>query len=321
MMGPAIVAAFAIFVAVAAVVTLLSNPGSSPTERRLSRLQTTRSDRSDDMSKVLRTDSGTFPFLRRFVSGSWSERTNLSLRQAGWGLKVSEYLLIRIFIAVIFAVVAGLIMRGSSVIILFVLASAAGGYWVPAFFLQTARSRRIEKVNRQLAETLDLVANALRSGFAFTQAVELAAKQVDAPIRDELLHFLRDVSLGASNEVALQELADRTGSYDLEMMVATILVQRTTGGNLAEIMGNVSDTIKERERIVGEIRALTGSQRLTGFILSIYPIFLALLFLAMAPDIMGVLVTEPVGRVLLGVAATLQVLGIVTIRRILRPEF
>jgi tight adherence protein B len=316
----AIIGAVAAFVAVSAIVALIVRSGSGrQLERRFDRLQ--KAAETSDVGNVLLTDSGTFPFLRRFVTGSaWADATALKLRQAGSRMKVSEYLLIRAFLATIAGVVIGFLLRDSSIVLPLAIVAGLVGYMVPSWILQMAQARRVNAINGQLAETLSLVANALRSGFAFTQAVELATKQVESPIRDELLRYLRDVSLGASTEVALQELADRTASYDLEMMVATILVQRNTGGNLSEILDNVADTIRERERIAGEIRALTASQRLTGLILSIYPIFLASIFFLLAPDLMRVLVEEELGRALLVVAITLQVIGIVTIRRILRPE-
>jgi tight adherence protein B len=110
---------------------------------------------------------------------------------------------------------------------------------------------------------------------------------------------------------------ERTGSLDIEMMVTTILVQRTTGGNLSEILDNVAETIRERERLKGEIQALTASQRFSGLVLSIYPAFLAAVFFLIAPSVMKVLVTEEVGRILLAVAIGLQLIGAWTIRRIL----
>jgi tight adherence protein B len=104
------------------------------------------------------------------------------------------------------------------------------------------------------------------------------------------------------------------------MMVSSIIIQRSTGGNLSEILDGVADTVREREHLQGEIRALTASQRFTGLVLSVYPIGLGLVLFALAPSTWGVLVTEETGRMLLGVAAALQVLGIFTIRRILTLE-
>ena len=102
--------------------------------------------------------------------------------------------------------------------------------------------------------------------------------------------------------------------------MTTILVQRTTGGNLSEVLDNVAETIRERERLQGEIRALTASQRFTGQILSLYPIALGGLFTLIAPSMMKVLWQDDLGRVMLAIAATLQVFGIITIRRILRLD-
>jgi len=187
----------------------------------------------------------------------------------------------------------------------------------PAAVVRNLKGRRQAALNAQLVETLQMISNGLRSGFAFTQAVELAARQIASPMKDELESFLRDGRLGQAAEDSLKALAERTGSLDMEMIVTTILVQRTTGGNLSEILDNVAETIRERERLKGEIRALTASQRFTGLILSIYPIFLAAVFFLIAPSVMKVLVTEEVGRILLAVAIGLQLIGAWTIRRVL----
>lgn len=319
-MVPALLAAVFVFVAVLSLVLALSGGSAGhDVERRLSQLKV-RTPQTQ-VENVLRGDSGTFPFLRRVLTGSaWSETAALQLVQAGWNLKVSEYLLIRLFLAAAFAGAEPLFFGGSSLVILIMVGAGALGFMLPAWMLSYFRSRRIAAVNAQLAETLALIANSLRSGFAFTQSVELASKQAGRPIRDELTHFLRDVALGSPTDSALEAMAERTASYDLEMMVATVLVQRSTGGNLSEILDNVAETIRERERIAGEIRALTASQRLTGLILSIYPVFLFVVFYLLAPDLMKVLWQEPLGRLLLVIAVGLQVVGTLTIRRILRPE-
>ena len=169
-------------------------------------------------------------------------------------------------------------------------------------------------------EALQLISNSLRSGFAFTQSVEMAVRQLESPMKEELERFLQDNALGARSDEALRNLVERTGSYDIEMMVTVILVQRTTGGNLSEILDNVAETIRERERLQGEIRALTASQRLTGMILSVYPLLLGALFTLIAYDLMKVLWETETGRVLLGIAAILQVLGFIVIRRVLRLD-
>ena len=316
----ALVAAIAVFVAVAALVlALTANSGARRAEQRLSQMGR-RTDLAP-VENVLRTDTGTFPLLRRLVTGNaWSARAARDLAQAGWNLKVSEYLLIRLSFAGALGAGAVLIAGPASAGILVGILMAVGGCMLPAIVLQFYRSRRHDRISKQLAETLTLISNSLRSGFAFTQAVELAAKQIQPPLADELERFLHDVSLGAPTDVALQQMADRSGSYDLDMMVSTIVIQRNTGGNLSEILDNVAETIRERDRLQSEIRSLTASQRFTGLILSIYPVFLGMLFFIIMPDVWKVLFTEGFGRFLLIIAGVLQVLGIVTIRRILKRE-
>lgn len=316
----AIIASALVFVAVAALILAVSSVSPARrVEARLARLD--RRVESTPVENVLRTDTGTFPLLRGFVTGSaWSAKTAQGLAQAGWGLKVSEYLLIRMFAAAALGTGALVVGSASPGGLLVALVLGGVGFMFPSLLLQYYRSRRQRAINGQLAEMLSLLSNSLRSGFAFTQAVELAAKQLGPPITRELERFLHDISLGAPTDVALQQMADRTGSYDIEMMVSSIMIQRNTGGNLSEILDNVAETIRERERLQGEIRALTSSQRFTGFVLSIYPIFLGALFFALAPGTWKVLFEAELGRILLISAATLQVLGMITIRRILALE-
>ena len=316
----ALVAAFATFVAVAALLLLLtSDSGSRKVESRLS--QISRQSEASRVENVLRTDSGTFPGLRRIVSGNaWSERAARDLAQAGWGLKVSEYFLTRLCVGAVLAAVMVVISGPSAAGLLVAVFMGGVGFMVPSFILRYYRARRQNAIAKQLAETLALISNSLRSGFAFSQAMELAGKQVDPPMATEIARYLHDVSLGAPTDVALQDMADRTGSYDLDMMVVTIIIQRSTGGNLSEILDNVAETIRERDRLQGEIRALTSAQRFTGLVLSLYPIFLAAIFFALAPETWSVLFTSELGRVLVIIAGVLQVMGMITIRRILKLE-
>ncbi|HEY5638656.1 MAG TPA: type II secretion system F family protein [Dehalococcoidia bacterium] len=318
-MALAIVAAVLVFVAVTALLLVLLSRGTDRVlEDRLDSLATPAEDRS--VGNVLKRDSGTFPFLRRLVGGGWSERAAMDLAQAGMSLKVSEYLMIRLLVGGVVATLIFVLTAGSALGVLIAIVAGLAGFMVPALIVSIRRSRRQAALSEQLPEMLALISNSLRSGFAFTQAVELAAKQIEPPIQEELLHLQRDTSLGAPMDEALQAMADRTGSYDLEMIVSSILIQRTTGGNLSEILDNVAATVRERERLQGEIRALTASQRFTGLVLSIYPIGLGLLLAALAPSVWKVLVTEESGRILLVIAGILQVMGIITIRRILRLE-
>ncbi len=314
-----IAAAFA-FLAVAAIaVGLLQRvPVSRAAERRLEGWGRPPAQKSPAAGDILRRGSSALPPLRDLLSDSaWSERAATDLQQAGLRLKVSEYLLLRMMCAAGTTLLVLLITRASVIGIVLAVLAAGLGFWLPAFYVRYRKDRRSEAISRQLVETLQLISSALRSGFAFTQAVELTAKQIAAPMQDELNQFLRDNAIGSTMDDALRAMVKRAGSYDLDMAVTAILVQRTTGGNLSETLDNVTETMRERERIRGEIRSLTAHQRLTGLILSVYPAALALLFFAISPTIMSVLWTEMFGRVLLIIGGSLQVIGIFVIRRIL----
>jgi len=308
-----------VFVVSVALYMFLRLPGSRTVEQRVGTLGTAPAQ-NVDADGVLRRETGTFSFMLPVSNSGWADKAALDLQQAGLRLKVSEYFLLRLLLGVLVAVLTFLLTNGSTLGTLITPVAGLVGFVIPAVYVGFLRSRRITTINAQLVETLQLISNSLRSGFAFTQSVEMTVRQVQSPIKDELERFLQDTQLGAKQEEALLRLVSRTGSYDVEMMVTTILVQKTTGGNLSEILDNVAETIRERERLQGEIRALTASQRLTGFILSIYPMFLLLLFTAMAYDLMSVLWTTELGRVLLAIALTLQVIGIFVIRRILRLD-
>jgi len=312
------------FVAVSGLASyLFTRPtGAGDAERRLSRLNRP-AEKSDHVEGegLLRTGNSRVPLLRSVLAGTASsERWRLDLEQAGIRIRVSEYLLIRLLAGVIvtllFLLVAGASLIGIFVTVLgFVL-----GFLVPSFYVQIRKSRRRDAIGTQLVEMLEMLSNSLRSGFALSQAFELAAKQLKPPIKDEIEALISDMSLGAQVEDALRDMAERTGSIDVELLVTSILVQRTSGGNLSEVLDNVATTVRERERLQREIKALTASQRLTGMILSIYPVLLGLLFFALAPSLMEVLWTESLGRVLLIVAGVLQILGMISMRQILKLE-
>jgi len=241
----------------------------------------------------------------------------MDLQQAGLKLKVSEYLLSRIFAGALTLILMLLLVKGGPLALVGAMGGAVGGFMLPALYVRLRRSRRIAAINRQLAEALTLISNALRSGFAFTQAVELAARQIGPPLQDEFDYYLRDSSLGARPEDALQAMVERSGSVDVEMAVTSILIQRTTGGNLSEVLDNVAETIRERDRLRGEIKALTAQQRMTGNILSVYPIALAGLFFIISPSLISLLWKDEAGLAMLAAAGTLQLIGVISIKRIL----
>jgi len=319
-------AASAVFVFIAVTslcITVLGQvPLARPAEQRLGALRLLiPKAQQQDSADILKGRTSSLPLLRALLAHThWSERATIDLERAGLSLRVGEYLLLRLIVAIITGLAALLIIGSAGVGLLFALAFGGVGFMLPAWYLRRRRRRRAATISHQLIEMLQLTSSALRSGFAFTQAVETAAKQLAPPILDEVNRFLRDTALGRSMEDSLNAMVERVDSYDLEIAVTAILVQSTTGGNLAEILGNVADTLRERERIRGEIRSLTAHQRFTAQVLSVYPVALALFFFALNPSLMSVMWTERLGQVILAIGVGLQLIGAFAIPRILSVD-
>jgi tight adherence protein B len=273
--------------------------------------------RSSDTQQLLRGSASGIPVLAKMLDRrNYSARWTDELERAGLSLRPGEYFLMRVIIAVVTLMFFALIGRSP---LWFVVGACVGvvAFMVPAFWVRMRINRRVRAINAQLAETVTLIANGLRAGFAFAQGVDVATKRMGPPISTEFNRMLLDVNLGASTEEALRAMNERVGSEDMDMVITAILIQRNTGGNLAEVLESVTSTMRDRERIRGEINTLTASQRFTGWVLCAWPLVIALGFFAIAPSVTSLLWTTEAGRVLLAIWITLNVLGVYTIRRVL----
>jgi tight adherence protein B len=193
-------------------------------------------------------------------------------------------------------------------------------YNLPRFYLNHKLKARVDKLNAQLPEALSIISNALKAGFGLLQALDNAADQLSHPISTEFERTIHEMNVGSSAEEALVALTERAGSYDLDIVVTAILVQRTVGGNLGEILDTVADTMRERIRIRGEIKTLTAQQKLTGLVIGFIPIGVGVLFQIMSPGYIEPLFTTFIGRFMIGMAVVLEVVGVMIINRILNIE-
>lgn len=262
----------------------------------------------------------------RLSSIAWVERVlgqldlarsiDLSLVRADWGVRVAEYMgMVGVSVGIAFLLVM-LVTKS----LLFALVGAVIGLVIPHFILKRAVSTRKKKLEKQLVEALVMISNALKAGFGLMQALDQASRQLEDPVAKELKQTIRDTQIGSSVEDAINNLGIRCGSYDLEIVVTAIIVQRNVGGNLSEILDNVAHTMRERERIRGEISTLTAQQRLTGFIIAGLPPVLGLGFTAMNASYMSLLVTESLGKMMIGGAIVLEIIGAFMIKRIVAIE-
>ena len=165
-----------------------------------------------------------------------------------------------------------------------------------------------------------MISNALRAGFAFQHGMDMVAKQMEPPICDEFTRATLDMNVGASVEDALYGMIERADSEDMNLIVTAVLVQRQSGGNLSEILETVGETMRERERLTGEVKTMTSQQRFSGTILTLWPIAILGLFSLFSWHSTSILFTTTAGLVLLGVGGAMQLMGYYTIRKILDIE-
>jgi tight adherence protein B len=191
---------------------------------------------------------------------------------------------------------------------------------LPAIYVRSMRKRRVDQITRQLPEATTMISNALRAGFAFQHGVQMVSEQMEPPIADEFVRMVVDLNVGSSVEEALQGLLSRCDTEEMNLLVTAVLVQRTSGGNLSEILDNVGDQLREKERLTGEVRTMTAQQRFSGMVLTVWPIFLLGIFSLVNWDQTSLLFTTSTGQMLLGIGIILQLFGYFTINRILDIE-
>jgi tight adherence protein B len=258
--------------------------------------------------------------LSSFLAGlKGSEAVAVTLEQSGVPLRVGEYYMIRWVCAAVFFM-APLVFG----LTLFDLAVGVGtgvvGYWLPSQWLSGKRKKRMTRIVSQLVDLLGMVSNSLKSGYGLMQSFEFASKQLQDPLGQEIRRMLRESTLGMAAEQALAALGQRLQSSDLDMVLTAINVQRAVGGNLAEILDKVAFTMRERERIRGEISTLTAQQKMTGIVIGGLPIFMFGIFMLLNPSYMSLLFTTMSGRFLMVGSVVMEVMGYFSIKRIMAIE-
>lgn len=207
--------------------------------------------------------------------------------------------------------------RGGPVIGL-VLAALFG--YLPILYLGIKKRRRQNAFTEQLPDVLTLLVGALRAGYGISQSLHVVVEQLPPPASTEFARVVRAIGLGLSAQQALSDMADRIGTDDADLVVTAINVQYEMGGNLAQTLEIIGETIRDRIRIKREIRVLTAQQRLSGYVLAVLPVVLAVLLFIMRPEYMSRLFEPGWVRLLPITAVVMMVAGFLVIRRILDIE-
>lgn len=303
---------------------LLGEPQGDPVQQRLKELQqhrpqtgvelTTPHPQLDEDKKTWK-EALTAGLDKLVARRSFAMRLEARLRKADWRLHVSEFMLFQ-FAGSAAGAVVGFILLGKSLWWLLL----AAGFMLPYLLLARREKERQALLDAQLPDALTLIANSLKSGYSFLQAMDVVSREMPDPISREFGQVLKENRVGIPLEDAMERLVQRCGSDDLEMAVTAILIQRQVGGNLAEVLEKITDTIKERVRLLGEIRALSAQGRMSGWIVSLLPIGMAVAIQAINPDYLKPLYGSTAGQVMIGIGCVMLFIGITMIRRMVRIE-
>lgn len=214
---------------------------------------------------------------------SFADRLEQDLMQADLPLTVPEYVLLRLAVPLILAMI-GLVIWRSIYPIPFAIVI---GYLIPLFWVRRRRIQRNYAFNDQLAETLALLAASMRGGFSLLQSVAQVAKDAPEPTKRELQRVGQEVQLGLSLTQALDNLSKRMESEDLDLVVTAIKIHARVGGNLTTILDTISNTIRERARLRRDVRVITSMQRISSYVIGMLPIGLALIIFTINPKYMS----------------------------------
>jgi len=190
--------------------------------------------------------------------------------------------------------------------------------FVPLYLVMNARKKRLGKIEEQLPEAIDLMARALKAGHAFSGALQMVADEGPEPIAEEFRVTFDEVNYGIALQDALMSLSIRIPITDLRYFVIAVLIQRESGGNLSELLENISGLIRARLKLLGTIRVLSAEGKLSAWILSCLPFALAAVIHLVNPGFLSVLFTDPIGPLLIGGALTLMVIGVFIMSRIIK---
>ncbi len=255
------------------------------------------------------------PFLqKKFGAKPWAERLHAQLEQAQIPMNVATFIGLCAGCGVLGALGGALVYRGFNPIVvpLAGLAFCAG----PFIYLKVALAQRLKHFNEQFPDALDLLSNSVKSGQSLNNAIQNVSEEMPEPVADEFGVMADEMTFGEEPSKVLENFQERMGTEDVRVFCAALQIQRETGGNLSEVLDGLQETIRERFRILRQVKTLTAQGRLSGWIVGILPIALGGALYIFNPEYIGLLFTSTTGNYMMGIAGVFQVLGILIIRKI-----
>ncbi len=236
------------------------------------------------------------------------------LLQSGLDLTVGAFLGLTVFLAFVGFVLA--MFFGLPLFLTIVAGIAAS--MLPLIFVLNAKNKRMTTIENQLPDALDLMGRAMRAGHAFPSALRMVGNEMAEPIASEFRTVFEEINYGIPTQEALVNLGKRVPSTDLSYFVIAVLIQHETGGNLSELLGNISTIIRERLKLMGTIRVLSAEGKLSAWILTLLPFALGITLLTVNPGFLSVLWTDPLGLKMSIFALCMMALGVFAMSRIIK---
>lgn len=243
-------------------------------------------------------------------------RLDRLLQQANLNSPLGFFLLLSLFLMALGFYCTSLLTHNS----LIALGGALAVGSIPLLYVRMKKRERMQKFEQQLPEGLDFLARALKAGHAFTGSMKLATENFEEPLGTEFARTLEEVNFGVSTNDALKNLLDRVDSQDLRYFVVSVILQRETGGNLAEIMESISHIIRERFKFRDKIRVLSAEGKFSGVLLCALPFLIMAYLQVVNPTYLEILLTDSLGQIIAGVSASMMCLGIFMMRKTTKIE-
>ncbi len=255
--------------------------------------------------------------VKIFALNRYKERLDKRLIRADIPLRAEEMMFIIIMSVLLIFPLTVFFTNRISVGILFSILTVL----IVNIIIRSKEQKRLKVINEQLGSAIDMMTGSLRAGYSLAQSIETVAREMPEPISKEFKQMVKEMAIGLDIEKALENLLDRVPSDDLELLITAVVIQRQVGGNLAEILDNISKTIVERIKLKREVRTLTAQGRISGLIIGLLPLVIMMLVFVLNPEYMKTLFTHSIGITMLIIGLIGQIVGFLLIKKIVNIQY
>jgi tight adherence protein B len=296
--------------------TILKNPDEKKIRRRLTEFTAIDSYSSEVVSDITRKRIfSDLPFLQKVISSvPVIMKMDKLLLQANTNYTLGFYLLASFSSSVITLFFVHYFTR--QILLGFGVGIAA--FFLPWWYLKIKKKRRIKRAIEQMPDAMDLISRAMKAGHAFSTGMKFVGEEYGAPLGPEFSQAIDEINFGVATQEALTNLAKRVGCMELEYFVVSVILQRESGGNLAEILTQLGTILRERFKLRGKIKALAAEGKLTAIILFAIPLGIAFFTWIVKPDLIETLFSDPIGRMMAAGSGIMMVCGFFIIRKLIR---